>query len=235
MHNTINIFLAEDDQAFGSVLKSYLELNKFSVTWCKTGSEAFREFNKRNDWSICLLDVMMPDIDGFTLAQEIRKSNPDIPLLFLTAKSLKEDILKGYQSGADDYIIKPFDADVLFYKINALLTRSNKEVKNNTQTQFTLGTYTFNHATRVLACRKEQFQLSPKEADLLQFLCNHLNDIMPRDLALKSIWGNNDYFTGRSMDVYIAKLRKYLKHDPALEIINVHGKGFRLSDQSLKI
>lgn len=230
----IKILLAEDDLNFGDVLKNYLELSDYSVTWCKNGIEAFKSFHLRSDWDICLLDVMMPEMDGFTLAGEIRKLNSEIPLFFLTAKSLKEDVLKGYKCGADDYIIKPFDAEVLQYKINATLSRrpGNRQQQRDTN-KFELGKLTFDYSIRQLCFNDSCMQLSPKEAELLKYLCLYKNDVLPRELALKNIWENDDYFSGRSMDVYIAKLRKYLKQDPGLEIISLHGKGFRLADNTL--
>jgi DNA-binding response OmpR family regulator len=230
-----NILLAEDDLNFGEVLKNYLELSNCSVSWCKNGIEAFKTFNKNNDWDICLLDVMMPEMDGFTLGSEIRKLNPEIPLFFLTAKTLKEDVLQGYKCGADDYIIKPFDAEVLLYKINAVLVRSQGTRKQNAADKFTIGKYSFDYATRMLQISGDSIQLSPKEAELLKYLCLYQNDVLSREMALKNIWNNDDYFSGRSMDVYIAKLRKHLKKDPAVEIISLHGKGFRLSDKLIDL
>ncbi|MDP2388594.1 MAG: response regulator transcription factor [Bacteroidota bacterium] len=231
----VNILLAEDDLNFGEVLKNYLELSDHAITWCKNGIEAYKTFNSRSDWDICLLDVMMPEMDGFTLAGEIRKLNRDIPLFFLTAKALKEDVLTGYKCGADDYIIKPFDAEVLLYKISAIISRHQGTRKQNDTNKFKIGKLTFDYTTRQLCLNESCVQLSPKEAELLKYLCLYQNDVLPRELALKNIWNNDDYFSGRSMDVYLAKLRKHLKQDPALEIISIHGKGFRLTDNTLQV
>lgn len=231
----LNILLAEDDLMFGEVLKSYLEMNNYAVAWCKNGIEAFKTFNSRNDWAICLLDIMMPEMDGFSVASEIRTLNSTIPLFFLTAKSLKEDVLTGYKCGADDYIIKPFDAEVLMYKISAILQRTNPNVKQSSKDKFIIGAYEFNYSTRILMGKDSKVQLSPKESELLKYLCLYKNEVLPREIALKQIWKNDDYFNGRSMDVYIAKLRKYLKADASIEIVSIHGKGFRLSDELIKL
>lgn len=229
----IKILLAEDDLSFGEVLSNYLRLSGFEVSWCKNGIEAFKKFNTANYWDLCLLDVMMPEMDGFTLGAEIRKINTSVPLFFLTAKTLKEDILKGYKCGADDYIIKPFDAEVLLYKIQAILARSNGKTHEQDKQRFTIGNYIFDYPTRMLTINSESTQLSPKESELLKYLCLYQNDVLTREIALRNIWKNDDYFSGRSMDVYIAKLRKHLQKDPSVEIISLHGKGFRLSDKMI--
>lgn len=229
----IHILLAEDDLTFGEILKNYLELSDYHVSWCKDGIAAFKMFHSKSDWDICLIDVMMPEMDGFSLATEIRKLNPDIPLFFLTAKSLKEDVLNGYKCGADDYIIKPFDAEVLIYKIQAILSRRNGKRLVQDTDRFSIGKLSFDYSIRRLCHNDSCIQLSPKEAELLKYLCLYKNDVLPRQLALKNIWGNDDYFNGRSMDVYLAKLRKYLAQDPSVEIISLHGKGFRLADNTL--
>src|SRR5580693_3196987 len=190
------ILLCEDDQNLGMVLKNYLELNDFDITLERDGRLGLAAF-QREKFDLCLLDVMMPHMDGFTLAEEIRDVDPDIPLFFLSAKTMKEDIIQGYKLGADDYITKPFDSEVLLLKIKAILKRNddmNRESEN----------------------------------ELLKMLAEHMNDLLPREQALKKIWGSDTYFNGRSMDVYIAKLRKYLKDDPNIEIVNIHGNGFRL-------
>jgi DNA-binding response OmpR family regulator len=229
------VLLAEDDLNFGEVLRNYLELSNFEVSWCRTGIEAFKTFTRHSNWDICLLDVMMPEMDGFTLGTEIRKLDQEVPLFFLTAKTLKEDVLQGYKCGADDYIIKPFDAEVLLYKIQAIMARRQGTRKQSTSDKFSIGKYNFDYATRMLTISGESTQLSPKEAELLKYLCLYQNDVLSRELALKNIWNNDDYFSGRSMDVYIAKLRKHLKKDPAVEIISLHGKGFRLSDKLIEL
>lgn len=222
------ILLAEDDLSLGELLKNYLELNDFEVSWYKNGIDAFKGFQK-NGFDICLLDVMMPEMNGFELAEEIKQLKPRVPLLFLTAKTLREDILAGYKCGADDYIIKPFDSELLIYKINAILKRTAGTSREEPSFEFIIGKYSFNANLRSLSGPAGEQQLSPKETELLRLLCQYRNSVMPRELALKNIWGNDDYFSGRSMDVYIAKIRKHLKEDASLEIINIHGKGYRFN------
>ncbi|HEY6082548.1 MAG TPA: response regulator transcription factor [Chitinophagaceae bacterium] len=223
-----NILLAEDDSNLGMVLKNYLELNDYEVELCRDGILALAAF-RREKFDLCLLDVMMPNMDGFTLAEEIRNVDPEIPLFFLSAKGMKDDIVQGYKLGADDYITKPFDSELLLLKIKAILKR-NQELNNkeDEQVEFDLGEFHFNTRLRTLISKKESHTLSPKENELLRMLCEHQNDLLPRDAALKKIWGSDTYFNGRSMDVYIAKLRKYLREDPDIEIVNIHGNGFRL-------
>ncbi len=223
------VLLVEDDTNFGQVLKNYLELNDFVVELARDGILGLAAF-RREKFDICLLDVMMPNMDGFTLAEEIRNVDPDIPLFFLSAKSMKEDILTGYKLGADDYITKPFDSEVLLLKIRAVLKRNQElQEKQHSQIEFTIGSYHFNSKLRTLKQEDNAQQtLSPKENELLLMLCEYKNDLLPRDAALKRIWGSDTYFNGRSMDVYIAKLRKYLKEDSTVEIVNIHGNGFRL-------
>ncbi len=224
------ILLVEDDFNFGNVLKNYLELNDYNVTLSRDGSEGIDSFYKHK-YDICLLDVMMPKKDGFTLAKEIRQQNANVPIIFLTAKSMKEDMVQGFQSGADDYITKPFDSDVLLLKIKVLLKRASESFIMNEENDFEIGKYHFDYKSRNVTLDGVSNQLSPKEAELLKMLCIHTNDIMPREKALKAIWGDDNYFTGRSMDVFITKLRKYLKEDPRVDILNIHGKGFRLQIQ----
>lgn len=222
------ILLAEDDTNLGMVLKNYLELNDYDVELCRDGILALAAF-RRDKFDICLLDIMMPNMDGFKLAEEIRDVDPDIPLFFLSAKTMKEDIIQGYKLGADDYISKPFDSELLLLKIKAILKR-NQELnsKEEEQFEFNIGKYHFNSRLRTLTSGSDSSTLSPKENELLHMLCEHKNDLLPREVALKKIWGSDTYFNGRSMDVYIAKLRKYLKDDPDIEIVNIHGNGFRL-------
>jgi two-component system, OmpR family, response regulator len=223
----LKVLLVEDDSNFGNVLKNYLELNDFEVVLERDGRLGMAAF-QRQKFDICLLDVMMPHVDGFTLAEEIRDIDPDVPLFFLSAKTMKDDILTGYKLGADDYITKPFDSEVLLMKIKAILKR-NEESKNETENkEFDLGKYHFNPKLRELIADGKTSTLSPKESELLRMLCEYINDLLPRETALKRIWGSDTYFNGRSMDVYIAKLRKYLKDDPKVEIVNIHGNGFRL-------
>lgn len=223
------ILLVEDDPNFGTVLKDYLMLNDYVVTHAKDGLEGLIMF-KNNDFDLCILDVMMPRKDGFTLAQDIRSTNSEVPIIFLTAKTMKEDVLKGYQAGADDYLNKPFDSEVLLYKMKAILQRkeSDKTVEADVF-EFEIGKFHLNSKLRHLSFDgQEAIKLSPKESKLLKMLAVHKNDLMPRELALTKIWRDDNYFTSRSMDVYIAKLRKYLKLDENVEILNIHGEGFRL-------
>ncbi len=221
------ILLCEDDANLGMVLKNYLELNEYDVTLERDGRLGLAAF-QREKFDICLLDVMMPNMDGFTLAEEIRDVDPDIPLFFLSAKTMKEDIIQGYKLGADDYITKPFDSEVLLLKIKAILKRNEEENRISDNIEFDLGKYHFNPKLRELKHDEMTQTLSPKENELLKMLAEHKNDLLPRERALKKIWGSDTYFNGRSMDVYIAKLRKYLKDDTNIEIVNIHGNGFRL-------
>ena len=221
------ILLCEDDQNLGMVLKNYLELNDFDVTLERDGRLGLAAF-QREKFDICLLDIMMPHMDGFKLAEEIRDVDPDIPLFFLSAKTMKDDIIQGYKLGADDYITKPFDSEVLLLKIRAILKRNEEGNKEQENREFDLGSYHFNPKLRELSHDGKMQTLSPKENELLKLLAEHLNDLLPREHALKKIWGSDTYFNGRSMDVYIAKLRKYLKDDSNIEIVNIHGNGFRL-------
>ena len=223
------ILLVEDDPNFGTVLKDYLAMNDYDVTHAKNGMEGFEKF-KKDDFDLCILDVMMPYKDGYTLAKEIRDRNEEIPIIFLTAKSMKEDVLKGYIVGADDYLNKPFDSEVLLMKIQAIIQRKATEsVADSKQFEFEIGNFFLNSKLRFLTYKdQEAIKLSPKENDLLRMLALHKNDLMPRELALIKIWRDDNYFTSRSMDVYIAKLRKYLSIDDDVEIVNIHGEGFRL-------
>lgn len=221
------ILLCEDDQNLGMVLKNYLELNDFDVVLERDGRLGLAAF-QRQKFDLCLLDIMMPHMDGFALAEAIRDVDPDIPLFFLSAKTMKEDIIQGYKLGADDYITKPFDSEVLLLKIKAIMKRNEEGTKEQENREFDLGNYHFNPKLRQLILNGKTQTLSPKENELLKMLAEHLNDLLPREQALKKIWGSDTYFNGRSMDVYIAKLRKYLKEDPAIEIVNIHGNGFRL-------
>ena len=229
MADAKNILLVEDDPNFGIVLRDYLNLNGFQVTLAKNGMEGFDKY-KKGDYDLCILDVMMPYKDGYTLAKEIREVNTSVPIIFLTAKSMKEDVLQGYKVGADDFLNKPFDSEVLLAKIKTLLKRkSSQTTVSQKQTDFQIGDFHLNAKLKFLTYKKEDpIKLSPKENDLLKLLALHLNDLMPRELALTQIWRDDNYFTSRSMDVYIAKLRKYLKQDPKVEILNIHGEGFRL-------
>jgi DNA-binding response OmpR family regulator len=221
----VKIFLVEDDLSFGSVLKSYLEINDYAVEWVDDGKYALDHFRK-GIFNICILDVMLPHVDGFTIANEIRQINNEVPIIFLTAKKLKDDVLKGYGVGGDDYITKPFDTDILLAKIRAILSR--RDFQSGTRDIFELGKFIFNAKLRTLTIGDLENKLSPKEAQLLELLAINPNTLISREMALKKIWGSDDYFTARSMDVYITKLRKYLSDDPTLNIKNIHGAGFQL-------
>jgi two-component system OmpR family response regulator len=232
---TYKILLTEDDQNFGDVLKSYLEMHDYEVDLAIDGEEGLKFFNK-GEYDLCILDVMMPKMDGFTLATKIREKDHAIPLIFLTAKTLKSDVIEGFKLGADDYITKPFNSEELLYRVQAVLKRSQKapDPRENTK-EFTLGDYHFNYALRHLTYKGgDKQKLSPKEAELLRMFCLFKNDVLLRSDALKKIWGEDNYFTARSMDVFITKLRKYLSKDDNLEIVNIHGNGFRLVDKSMR-
>lgn len=221
--------MVEDDRNFGAVMKSYLEIYNYAVTWVDDGALAVGEFLK-GDFDLCILDIMLPHMDGFTIAREIRAMDKSIPIIFLTAKSMKKDILHGFELGADDYITKPFDSEVLLCKIKAILKR-NKHKYHDTanHSSFCIGQYTFDADSRSIQYDNSSVKLSPKEAELLRLLCIYKNKVLPRDLALNTIWGDSNYFTTRSMDVFISKLRKVLKNDSAIEIINIHGSGYRMN------
>ncbi|MCW3788309.1 response regulator transcription factor [Plebeiibacterium sediminum] len=227
MSDKKKVFMVEDDQNFGTVMKSYLEINGFDVTWIKDGINAMKTFVVGH-FDICILDVMLPNVDGFTIGKEIKEKEESIPLIFLTAKTLKEDVLQGFGIGADDYVTKPFDSEILIAKINAILNRRAQKEEEETPSTFNLGCIEFNFELRTLTSKEGVHQLSPKEAELLKLLCIDMNKVMLREKALNSIWGENNYFTTRSMDVYITKLRKYLKAEPRIEIINIHGSGYLL-------
>lgn len=224
----LRILLAEDDPNLGSVLKDSLELEDNYVELYDDGEKAWNAFNKE-DFDICIFDVMMPKKDGFTLAAEVKKVDPNIPIIFLTAKSMQEDKIQGLSIGADDYITKPFSFEELNLRIEAIMRRiKDAHLPNVGQTEFTIGNYEYNAEYRLLKLGKEEQKLTTKEGELLKLLAYNKNQVLDRDIALKSIWGNDNYFTGRSMDVYITKLRKYLKADERIEIVNIHGKGFKL-------
>jgi DNA-binding response OmpR family regulator len=223
----IKILLAEDDENLGMLLREYLIVKSYDADWFINGEKAYKSFVKSH-YDLCILDVMMPVKDGFTLAREIRMTNPDIPIIFLTAKSLKEDIIEGFKSGADDYISKPFSMEELLFRVEAVLRRTKKDLTGAPQTEYKIGEYLFYPNTQLLKRGNEEHKLTTKESDLLKLLCANKNMILDRNFALKTIWVDDNYFNARSMDVYIAKLRKFLKDDPRVQIINVHGKGFKL-------
>jgi len=225
------IFLVEDDLNFGSVMKSYLELNDFNVDWVSDGKDAVATFSK-GFYELCVLDVMLPHVDGFTIGAAIKKLKPGIPIIFLTAKTLKEDMIKGFSVGADDYITKPFDSDVLMLKIKAILKRNQFTNPDGELDEFIkIGVFTYDIKKRILVgTNLPEQHLSPKEGELLKYLALYKNKVLDRDFALDKIWGEKGYFTARSMDVYITKLRKFIKDDPSLEIINIHGSGYILKE-----
>ena len=224
----ISILLAEDDRNLGNLLREYLEAKGHLVKLAVNGKEAYDVFNKEK-FDLCLLDVMMPVKDGFTLAKEIRNSDKNIPIVFLTAKSMKEDTIEGFNAGADDYITKPFSMEELLLRLTAILRRvKNQSLKQSEQNEFKIGKYKFSYTDHILELKGKKENLTTKEADLLKLLCLNSNDILDRNFALRSVWQNDSYFSARSMDVYIAKLRKLLKEDPKVEILNIHGRGFKL-------
>ena len=226
MDDKLKILLCEDDENLGMLLREYLQAKGFIAELCADGDAGFKAFLKTK-FDICVLDVMMPKKDGFTLAQEIRSANADVPIIFLTAKTLKEDILEGFKIGADDYITKPFSMEELVFRIEAILRRVRGK-KSKESTLYHIGQFTFDTQKQLLCIGDEQRKLTTKENELLALLCSHANEILQRDFALKTIWIDDNYFNARSMDVYITKLRKKLKEDPSIEIINIHGKGYKL-------
>ena len=226
IEDNIKIMLCEDDENLGMLLREYLQAKGFSAELFPDGEAGYRAFTKQK-YDICILDVMMPKKDGFTLAHEIRQSNADVPIIFLTAKQLKEDILEGFKIGADDYITKPFSMEELVFRVEAILRRVRGK-KNKESSIYKVGNFTFDTQKQLLSIGEKQTKLTTKENELLALLCSHANEILQRAFALKTIWIDDNYFNARSMDVYITKLRKHLKDDPQIEIINIHGKGYKL-------
>jgi len=222
----VRLLLAEDDENLGSLLQEYLIAKGYEADWVTDGEKAFRAFEK-NHYDLCILDVMMPRKDGFTLASEIRMVDAGMPVVFLTAKSMKEDVLEGFARGADDYITKPFSMEELIFRIEAILrrTKGSGDGINNCKN---IGKFEFDPQKQILNISDKVYNLTTKETELLKLLCNNKNRILERNFALKAIWIDDNYFNARSMDVYITKLRKYLKDDPSVQIINVHGKGYKL-------
>ncbi len=226
----IKVLLAEDDPNLGKVLTTYLEAKGFLVNLFENGELAFRSF-MNNHYDVCLVDVMMPVKDGYTLAREIRTQNSKIPILFLTAKNMQQDVLEGFDAGADDYITKPFSMDELLVRTKAVLRRTDPAlIGEQQQTNFVIGKYNYDYTRQILSINGIDYKLTSKEAELLKMLCEKKNDILDRSFALKKIWSDDSYFNARSMDVYITKLRKYLKDDPDIALMNVHGIGFKLVD-----
>ena len=224
------ILLVEDDNNFGSILRDYLILHSYETTLAKNGIEGLEKFRKHN-YDLCILDVMMPYKDGFSLASDIRSINDEVPLIFLTAKSLKEDVIKGFKIGADDYLIKPFDSEILLFKIKSIFKRkiSLKKV-SDAKVDYIFSSFRYNSKFRELQFKNDKpITLSPKEGKLLTLLLDNINDLTTREEALVKIWNDDNYFTSRSMDVYVTKIRKYLSKDPKIKIENIHGKGFKFS------
>ncbi len=220
------VLLAEDDENLGSLLQEYLVAKNYETDWVTNGERAFRYFEQYH-YDICIFDVMMPIKDGFKLASEIRMLNSITPIIFLTAKSLKDDVLEGFSVGADDYITKPFSMEELLFRLEAILRRTKGKAGAD-KNVWTIGKFTFDAKKQELKDDKLTQKLTTKETDLLKLLCNNVNQVLERNFALKAIWIDDNYFNARSMDVYITKLRKYLKSDPSVQIINVHGKGYKL-------
>ena len=229
MDDKLKILLCEDDENLGMLLREYLQAKGYVAELCADGEAGFKAFLKTK-FDICVLDVMMPKKDGFTLAQEIRAASPDVPIIFLTAKTLKDDILEGFKIGADDYITKPFSMEELVLRMEAILRRVHGKQQKNVAI-YHIGKFIFDTKRQILSLDGRQTKLTTKESELLILLCAHANEVLQRELALKTIWIDDNYFNARSMDVYITKLRKHLKDDPDIEINNVHGKGYRLIAQ----
>ena len=227
MKEKVKILLVEDDTNLGTILTEYLTVKKFEVTQAVNGEDGFNNF-KNNRFDLCIVDVMMPKMDGFTLAKKIRLIDKDVPILFVTAKSLLDDKLEGFKIGADDYITKPFSMEELLLRISAVLRRIKSIKTDDEKNEFKIGDYDFDYNKRILIHASSEQKLTQKESDLLRLLCLNKNRILERSEALIRIWKDESYFTGRSMDVYITKLRNYLKNDKSIEIINVHGTGFKL-------
>ena len=232
-NNKIKILLCEDDPNLGELLSKYLTAKGFETTLATDGEKGLKEF-KRKSYDFVILDVMMPIKDGFTLAKEIREMDKHVPILFLTAKSMKEDTLAGFNAGADDYMTKPFSMEELLMRINAILRRSSAlPAEESTVEKTSIGKFTYDYNAQKLEIDGESIKLTTKENELLYLLSRHRNGILERNYALKAVWGDDNYFNGRSMDVYIAKLRKLLKRDPNVQIINIHGKGFKLLENTM--
>lgn len=226
--NELQLLLVEDDPNLGALLSEYLRAKGFNVTLATDGDKGFKLF-AQHVFDFVILDVMLPIKDGFTVAREIRSINGKVPILFLTAKSMKQDTLSGFNAGADDYVTKPFSMEELLLRIQAILRRTdNSKAEEADKTQFQIGIFEFDSERQILRAGDDEQKLTTKENDLLRLLCIHRNGMMERQFALNAIWGDDNYFNGRSMDVYIAKLRKYLRKDPSIEILNVHGRGFKL-------
>lgn len=227
MPEKFKILIAEDDLNLGTVFSEYLSMKGYEVKLCEDGEQGLAAFKKQH-FDLCILDIMMPKMDGFSLASEIRKINKKVPFIFLTAKSLNEDKIKGFELGADDYITKPFVMEELILRLKAILRRTQNGSTQASSDRFKIGKFDFNASEQLLTMGSYQQNLTTKESALLKLLCLNINDVLKREVALKMIWANDDYFNARSMDVFITKLRKYLSGDATLEIKNIHGEGFKL-------
>jgi DNA-binding response OmpR family regulator len=225
--DNIRVLLAEDDENLGILLRNYLTAKNYETVLFTDGKKALEAF-PGGSFGLCLLDIMMPEMDGLTLAREIRINNPRIPIIFLTAKSQKEDVIDGFKTGADDYMTKPFSMEELIYRIEAILRRTSAPAVKKKEEQYNIGGYTFDPLNQSLVFDGKSIKLTTKESELLEMLCTHGNEILERNFALKTIWIDDNYFNARSMDVYITRLRKYLKRDPSVKILNVHGRGYKL-------
>jgi len=229
MEKKVKLLLAEDDENLGLLLKEYLIAKGYETDLYSDGELAYKGFTKNQPYSLCILDIMMPKKDGISLAKDIRLLNIDVPIIFLTAKNMKEDVLEGFKIGADDYITKPFSMEELIFRIEAIMRRVSQDNNSHENAIYQLGIYNFDSRKQILAGGEDgEVKLTTKEAELLRLLCNNANKVLERNFALKTIWIDDNYFNARSMDVYITKLRKHLKDDPKVEIINVHGKGYKL-------
>ena len=226
MDDKKRILLCEDDENLGLLLREYLQAKGFETTLCVDGEDGYHAFLE-GQFDLCVFDVMMPRKDGFTLAKEIRQTNREIPIVFLTARNMKEDVFKGFEIGADDYLTKPFSMEELTDRIEAIMRRLAAS-KNRQRVSYPIGSFTFDTQKQTLSNETVNIKLTTKECELLTLLCLNVNNILQRDYALKTIWVDDNYFNARSMDVYITKLRKHLKDDPSVEILNVHGKGYKL-------
>lgn len=229
MSDIKHIFFVEDDLPFGNVLKTFLELNEYEVDWLSDGEKALNAFMS-DKYHIAIIDVMLPHVDGFTIAKKIRELDKTLPFVFLTAKSMKKDVLKGYKTGADDYITKPFDTEVLLYKLEAILKR-NKHIERPHKTIYSIGSYSFNTELRELCIHNKRIRISPREAELLKLLAEKKNEFISKTEILKALWGDDDYFTARSLDVFVTKLRKRLEMDSGIQIDSIPRSGYILSDK----
>lgn len=221
------VLLLEDDASLGAVLQEHLQMQGFTVTLCTDGLQGLAAF-KAGEFDICLVDIMMPKKDGFSFAEDVRRVDSEIPLIFLTAKAMKEDKILGFKIGCDDYVTKPFSIEELMLRIHAVMRRRGQPDESETPSSFEIGSYTFNYPRQTLTRNEQPRKLTPREADLLRLLCKSVNHTVRREDALREIWDDDGYFAGRSMDVFVSKLRKYLKDDPKVEILGIHGKGVRL-------